>query len=248
MIYLAASMWLLFAVLLAWGVHHLWCGLFRPRVVNGVLLPATVLAQVGYIMGLLITGTSARNVSLVGDDGPEPADGDPSAGPPPAPLLASVVLALLPLIGLAAGTELTCRALGEPLVGRVSASHLASQPPLTLPAFWEQLRHLVTLAEETVEAVRGLEWTAWPTGALLYVLLCLVVRAAPLRGNFRGQGGAIVVAGIAGALAGTVLPEFPETIAAYWPTLTVAVGLLLVVLMLSLIARGIVGVYHILNT
>ena len=44
-LYAALTFWLLTVVLIAWGVHRLWCGMARPRVVNAVLLPGTLVAQ-----------------------------------------------------------------------------------------------------------------------------------------------------------------------------------------------------------
>ncbi|MCH7591541.1 MAG: hypothetical protein IH989_02010, partial [Planctomycetes bacterium] len=64
MLYAALTFWLLTVVLIAWGVHRLWCGMARPRVVNAVLLPGTLVAQTGRVFGLLITGASVRTASL----------------------------------------------------------------------------------------------------------------------------------------------------------------------------------------
>jgi len=36
---LTVTCWLLVAVLSAWGVHHLWSKMLKPRTVNSILLP-----------------------------------------------------------------------------------------------------------------------------------------------------------------------------------------------------------------
>ena len=60
MIYFAVTFWLLVAVLTAWGVHQLWSGMLKPRTVNSILLPGTLVAQLGHVLGLLVTGLSSE--------------------------------------------------------------------------------------------------------------------------------------------------------------------------------------------
>ena len=53
MLYAALTFWLLVVMFSAWGVHRLWSGLIKPRAVNFVLLPGTLVAQLGHVLGLL---------------------------------------------------------------------------------------------------------------------------------------------------------------------------------------------------
>ena len=68
MLYAALTLWLLVIVFCAWGVHRIWSGLVKPRVVNTILLPGTLVAQLGHVLGLLVTGNPVRNTALMGDD------------------------------------------------------------------------------------------------------------------------------------------------------------------------------------
>ena len=74
MLYAALTFWLLVIVFCAWGVHALWSGLIKPRAVNTILLPGTLVAQLGHVLGLLITGNQVQNTALMSDD----EDGKPA--------------------------------------------------------------------------------------------------------------------------------------------------------------------------
>ena len=77
-LYAALTLWLLVIMFSAWGVHRLWSALIKPRVVNSVLLPGTLVAQLGHVLGLLLSGNSVKNTALM-DDGEE---GDPKSDTP----------------------------------------------------------------------------------------------------------------------------------------------------------------------
>ena len=68
MVYAAFTFWLLVIVLTAWGVHRLWSGMVKPKVLNTVLLPGTLVAQIGHVLGLLVTGATVTNTTLYKKD------------------------------------------------------------------------------------------------------------------------------------------------------------------------------------
>ncbi|MBN1513099.1 MAG: hypothetical protein JXB13_13880, partial [Phycisphaerae bacterium] len=68
MLYVAMTFWLLVIVFLAWGVHQIWSGMVKPRTVNSILLPGTLVAQLGHVLGLLVTGATVSNTTLYKDD------------------------------------------------------------------------------------------------------------------------------------------------------------------------------------
>ena len=73
MLYAALTFWLLVVVFTAWGVHHIWSGLLKPRTVNLLLLPGTLVAQIGYVMGVLVSGGTLRTGILHTLDKVKPA-------------------------------------------------------------------------------------------------------------------------------------------------------------------------------
>ena len=69
MIYAAFSVYLLGILFAAMGVYRLWAGLVRPRWVNWALLPGTIVAEMAYILGCLITGGEIRRAKLMDGGG-----------------------------------------------------------------------------------------------------------------------------------------------------------------------------------
>ena len=96
--YAAMTFWLFVIVFSALGVHKITCSLVRPKILNTMLLPGTLVAQLGYILGLLITGGTVNNTSLIKDDD----SGEPQTGKDTEtriPVIGAIVVALLPMIG-----------------------------------------------------------------------------------------------------------------------------------------------------
>jgi hypothetical protein len=243
MIYAAASVWVMVVMLLAWGVHHLWSTIVKPKAVNGVLLPGTLVAQLGQIVGLLITGGTVNNTALMrGDEKGSPGT-DPSPQPK-IPVIGPVIVALLPMLALGATLYLAIKKLGMPVMEKMPKDLISGQLPGSLAAFWEQLRGLITLAEGTLNAVRSAENANWRISVFVYLLTCLTVRTAPLPGNVRGHIGAIGSVGVIAWLASTVTPGIPEVILQAWPILTLAIGWLLLLLILSLIVRAVISTFE----
>jgi hypothetical protein len=238
MIYAAVSFWLSIVVLLAWGVHHLWSTIAKPRTINAILLPGTLMTQLGHVVGLLITGGTVNNTALMRDDD----DGGPATDPSPQPklpVIGPVIVALLPMMVLGLMIYLVIMKLGMDVVMRMPQERMVAPTlPGTMAAFWDQLRSLVTLSENTLDAV----WASgfhWRIVVFVYLMICLTVRMAPLPGNVRGHLGAIVTLGIVAWLVSTMSPaKTSELIADLWPLLTLTIGWLLVLMLISLVARG----------
>lgn len=240
MIYAAATFWLMMIVLLAWGVHQVWVGMAKPRTVNAVLLPGTLVAQLGHVVGLLITGATVNDTALMKNDD----KGEPATAPEPKPkipVVGPVVVALLPMLGLGGMIYLVIRKLGAPIVAKIPPDQVATGLPGSMAAFWDQLRGLITLAQDTSIAIQTAEIAHYRVAVFAYLMICLTVRMAPFPGNVRGHLGAIVTLGVLGWLAGTVFGGVPEMITQAWPLLTLTVGWLLLLMMLTLVARAAVS-------
>ncbi len=237
MIYATASIWLMIAVLIAWAVHHIWCGIAKPRTVNAILLPGTLVAQLGHVLGLLITGATINKTALMEDD----EDGAPATAPnprPKIPVIGPITVALLPLLAVGTVLYLAVLKLGLPVMEKMPQGQIATELPGSAAAFWEQLRALISLAEGTWNAVRDADGVHWKIAIFVYLLLCLTVRMAPLPGNIRGHVGAVITVGIVACLAGTVVENLADIIHQAWPILSLTVGWLLLLLMFTLVVRG----------
>ncbi len=245
MLYAAMTFWLLVVVFSAWGVHQLWSGLVKPRVVNTVLLPGTLVAQLGHVLGLLVTGGTVNNTTLYKDD--ETGAPEQTRNPRPrVPIVGPVVVGLLPILACAAAIYFVAQYLGGTVVHDMNRERVATALPSTLPGFWELLRALITLAETTLAAALASDWADWHVGLFLYLLVCLTVRMAPFPGNLRGALGAILVLGLLAFLVSQLAAATTENIQSGWAVLSLSVGTLLVLLLFSLLVRGGVGLIKLL--
>lgn len=239
------TFWMLVIVFAAWGIHTLWSSLVKPRVVNSVLLPGTLVAQLGHVLGLLVTGGTVQNTSLMGDD----EDGEPKAEQAEdtrVPVLGPVLVGLLPLLACGACLYVAARWWGQTVVGSYAERFgLPQRLPTTLGGVWELLRGVVTAAEALLTAILSSNLLHWPTLLFLYLAVCLTVRMGPLHGNYRGALGAIVLAGGLIGLLGTLMQPARELVQSSWPVLSFAAGTLLLLLIVSLFVRGVVALVRI---
>ena len=248
MLYAALTFWLFIIIVTAWGVHTLWSGLVKPRVVNAVLLPGTLVAQLGHVLGLLITGNPVRNTELMSDDD----KGDPKSEQPERqkiPILGPILVGLLPLIACGGGLFLAAKLFGSGVLGSLSggsAFMLPQQLPTSIAAFWELLRSLITAMESMCGAVAASNLQNWPTLLFLYLAICLTVRMAPFEGHQRGAIGAIALTGVVTAVLGSVIgPAQDFILTSSWQILSFAMATLLTLLLGSLLITGVVRLVRI---
>jgi len=246
LLYLSLTFWLIMTVLIAWGVHQLWSGLVRPKVLNTVLLPGTLAAQVGHVLGLLITGATISNTTLYKDDesGAPEQTHDPQ---PKIPVVGPVIIGLLPLLSCGMAIYGAARLLGAQIMAGMSAQIVGPNLPTTTAGFWDLLRGQITLVESIVSAVGAADFGSWQTWLFLYLLVCLSVRIAPFPGNLRGSLGAIVVLGVLGALVSSLTDVADARVQNAWAVLNLTVATLLLLLFVSLLIRGGVGLVRVLR-
>ena len=246
MIYVAMTFWVLVAVLSAWGVHRLWSALVKPKVLNVALLPGTLVAQTGHVLGLLVTGATIRDAALMGDD----ESGEPRASSeskPRIPVVGPVIVGLLPIVACAACIYFIAKLFGAPAMRRMGDHTVAKVLPDSLGGVWDMLRDQVTIAESMLGALASLDFGGWRAWVFVYLLICLAVRIAPLPGNIRGSLGAIVVVGVAlGAIASLFDVGDPRS-QATWAVLSLTVGSLTLLLLVSLLIRGGYGLVQLIR-
>lgn len=237
MIYAAATLWLLVVVLLAWGVRRLWGGIFKPKAVNVVLLPGTFVAQIGRVVGLLITGAKVSNTALMGDEEKgEPATG--SAYESKLPVFGPVIVGFLPMLATGAAVYLVLTRLGGPLVATAASEQIPAALPGSMAAFWDQFRLLLTMSENTLNAVVHADMPAWKLVAFVYLMVCLTVRMSPFEGNVRGHVGAILATFGGLALVNTISASPLTILETAWPLVSICVGWLVLLMLISLVATG----------
>jgi len=239
--YAALTFWLLVIVFAALGVHQIWSSLVRPKVVNSILLPGTLVAQLGYVLGLLITGGTVNNTSLIKDDesGEPQTDSDNQTR---IPVVGTIIIALLPMVGCAVAIYWAARYFGmDILAGMVTSGDAQLALPTSLPLFFGAMRECVDLVERFLQVLQSSNLTEWRTALFLYLVVCLTVRMAPLTGNIRGSLGAIFIFGVLAFLVGQISTEAGDSLQSAWPLVAFCVAVLLFLLLASLLIKGLVN-------
>lgn len=245
MAYAASTFWLLIIVLTAWGVHQLWLGIVKPRALNIALLPGTLVAQLGHVLGLLVTGATVTNTSLYGDDSGSP---ETTRHPnPKIPIVGPVIIGLLPLLACATSIYFVAQWLGRPVLAKMSLTIVGPALPTTLAGFWQFLHDQLTLTESMVSAVARADWGIWQTWLFAYLVICLTVRIAPFPGNLRGALSAVVVLGIIAAAVSSLLDVTDPYTQNTWAMMNLTAAVLLSLLLFSLLIRGGVGLVRLIR-
>jgi len=253
MVYVEFTVWLLLIVFCSIGVYRLWTGMVRPAWVNWVLLPGTLVSEMAYIFGCLITGGEIRHAKLLsgsGDgDGAEPA----TEAAPRWKLLGPVVASLLAILACGAAIALADRLLGEPVMDEFGFTRALADPAGPSRALtrwqtlWSRLDNQLRLLRRTCETFGRLDWSNWRVPLFVYLAACLSVRLAPVRRDLRAT---LAAAGILAALivaVGAVSRRFEQIVEPVRPILTYVWGTLLLLLAVSLLIRGVVGFVRILR-
>ncbi|MDY7009882.1 MAG: hypothetical protein SVV80_03930 [Planctomycetota bacterium] len=258
MIYAAFSVYLLGILFAAMGVYRLWAGMVKPGRVNWALLPGTVVAEMAYIFGCLITGGEVRRAKLMdaGKDGSGRGKSSPgSAGEaepttedkPKLRYIGPIVAAFMTILACGAGILIANAVLGEPVIDQFQAGGAAGlterlkEFPTSTGAFWDQFGWQVNLLHRMVTTCTELKWTNWRVPLFVYLAMCLTIRLAPVRRPLRPTLAAVVVmAGII-ALIGIVWGRSGGLMDKLWPLVMYVWASLLFMLWVSLIVRGGVG-------
>lgn len=239
MAYIALTFWLLAIVMTAWGVHRLWSGMIRAKVVNALLLPGTLVATLGHVLGLLVTGGTVRDTSLVGED----ESGGPTTTPAPQtriPFVGPIIVSMLPLLACMVAVFVLAQIWGRPVIAGLNVRTVGPDVPISLAGFWQLLRDGISLAESMGSAMARTNIAGWQGPLFLYLLVCLSVRMAPFPGHLRGALGAILIVGLGAALLSSLIGLAEAHVQDAWAILNLTAGTLLFLLIISALTRGIV--------
>ena len=236
MTYVMLAFWLLVMMFTAQGVYRLWTGMVQPRWVNAALIPGTLLAQLGYVTGTLLTGGTVSDVTLFGDQ-----DGQPRQGGSTGtrwPMLGATVAAVAPLVLCAAGIGLAVKYLGGSAIHPLFTETLSKAFPSTIGSFWEMLRDVVALTERTLGGLFNVDLFNWRAFLFVYLLICLSVRLGPLPNHSRPAMIAIGLMTIVVAVCGSLFAGVRAYLETVWLLLSLVVGVLMLLLVISLLIRG----------
>ena len=260
MIYAAFTVYLLGIFFMALGIYRLWAEMLRPRWVSWALLPGTVVSEMAYIFGCLITGGEIRRAKLM-DSGSPPsgrrkpaASDDAEAAPtteaaPKLRHLGPVIAAFMSILACGAGIVIVHALLGEPVIGQFAVGADALLRPAELPrqlpthaaAFWDQFILQVRLLRRMAGTWLELDWLNWRVPLFVYLATCLSIRLAPVRRSLRATLAAVVVLAAIIAIVGVIWRQFDGLMGDIWPLVTYVWSSLLFLLAVSLLVRGAFG-------
>jgi len=253
-IYLAFALWLILLVLTAGGVYHLWSQMLRPQWINWALLPGTVVSELSFMFGCLITGGEVRRAKLVHVPGlSKTGTGRAKSGEPQAESTARIhalgpIEGVLPsLLACLAVLAVLCGALGRPVVVRfIGVGEVL--PGVSLPrtlatswaGLWDQVAGQVDLLRRMSETWGRLDWLDWRVPLFVYLSICLSVRLAPPNRPLRTKLLAAGLVAVVAAVIGLVTGGRASWVSRFWPVLTYTWTTLLFVLVVTLVVRGLV--------
>lgn len=229
--------------------------MIKPAWVDWALLPGTLVSEMAYIFGCLITGGEVRRAKLMP---PKTESAKNRSGPPSSetteglkyvgPMIASLV-AILACIGIL----LACHALlGEPVIREfitgndmLGRAELPQQLPTHWDLLWEQIESQVRLLRRMSETWANVDWLDWRVPLFIYFSICLSIRLSPLNRPMRPTLAAIMALAVAIALMGMIWPRFSGLMKDLWPLLTYIWALLLFLLIFTLWLKGVMALAHI---
>jgi hypothetical protein len=259
LIYVAFTFWLFLLLFAGAGVYRMLGRLTRPRWVDWALLPGTIVSEMSYIFGCLITGAEIRHARLIRPDSGGAGSSDPS-GPqteatPKLKVVGPVIAALVAIVGCMVAMVLLHALLGGPVLGEFiagpgiipSGQALPRTLALTWDGFWDALRGQVSLMQRMAETWIAGDWTNWRVPLFVYVALCLSIRLAPVSRPVRPTLLAAVLIAVVIALIGLISSGFRNLMADIWPLLTYVWTSLLLVLALCLLVGGVIHLVSVLT-
>lgn len=236
------------------GVYVLWTRMLKPAWIHWALLPGTVISEMAYIFGCLITGGEIRRAKLLdapasGDGRKRRTDGAELAAEATSRLRIAgpILAALISMTACGAAIVLAHSLLGEPVLrkfsildGVVRTMALPESLPTSWEGLWDHLARQLGILRRMCETWGEVDWLDWRVPLFVYLAICLSVRLAPARRNLRFTLAAgVVIAGVI-ALAGAVSKQFTHLIEDVWPLLTYVYATVLFLLALTLLIRGMV--------
>ena len=254
MIYAAFTLWLFLVLFAGVGIYRLWTKMVKPAWVHWALLPGTLVSEMAYIFGCLITGGEIRRAKLIEMPGKGKAGGaEPTTDASPGlKLLGPLLASLLAVIACIAAMLLARNLLGASIIESFVVNKglltggLPQRLPLSWDEFWRQLDDQVLLLRRMCETFGSSSWLTWRGMLFAYLAACLSIRLSPVTRPMRPTLAAVVVMAAVIALIGLIWQEFSGLMSDIWPLLTYIWASLLFLLVVTLLIHGITALARIL--
>lgn len=236
MIYATFAFWLIVCVFAAQGIYHLWTSNLARKWVDAFLLPATLVAQVGFLLATLITGGTVRQARLF--DSQEGQSDQTTHSAPRFGIIGAVLAAGIPLAFCVAMIAIDVRYVGAEAIYPLFSASLDQSLPTGPAEFWNLLRHQVALMEQTSSGWFKCNLSDWRAWVFLYLFVCFGVRLAWPLDQTRHRIFAIVLVA-AGAWVYDRIVGSAQYLENGWRLLSLMVGVLSLLLVVTLLAQAI---------
>jgi len=244
MLYATLAFWLLLSLLTGLGLYRFWTRQMGGAVVDWLLLPATLVSELAYSLGRMLTGRPAYG----GIISPQNVDNDACrvAISGKHGFWVSMLATFLTMVSCGLLLGLTIRWLGESFLsafvlqyGLLEVTSLPMSLPTTWDAFWELLLDQIELLRRFCETLLRQDWLNWRAGLFVYLSGVFAVRLGPVRHDRRATllVAAVLVALLAGA--GAMVPAVDAFVRErVWHVLTYVWAMLLSLLVITLLLTG----------
>ncbi len=249
------SVWLLLTIFMGMGIFTLLARLTKPVVVTCLLLPGTIVSELAYILGCLITGGEIRRSRIMpeskGGDGGQPVTEAQSRLGFFGPLVASTFAIVACGAAILAVNKYVDK--GD-VVHQFALKSDGLLPPKgsfdeKAPAsgaaavnyFWKLVHSQVDLLKRSTDVLGELKWKEWKVPLFVYLSLCLGVRLSVATRPVRPTLAAVVLIAGGIAITGALWDKFSDLMSDVWPLLSYVWGLLLLTLVATLLLSGLVA-------
>jgi len=253
--YAAFAFWLVMVLFAGVGIYRLWKAMVKPAWVNWALLPGTIVSEMGYIFGCLITGGEVRRAKLIDSakpKGKQPAGETATDASSGLKALGAVVASLISMVACFAAVVAALELLGTDVVKALTVNAgllrggLPQELPLTWNALWAMIDGQVLLLRRMCETLASSAVLSWRGVLFVYLAACLSIRLSPVTRPMRATLAAAVIISALIALLGVIWRRVDGLVDDAWPLLTYIWASLLFLLVVTLLARGIVALVRIL--
>ncbi len=255
-IYIWFSVYLVLLIFLGAGVFTLLSRLSSAAIIHWLLLPGTIVSEMAYILGCLITGGEVKRAKIMPEKGAKGGSGQPATeATPKLKFFGPVVAAMLSIVVCSAGIVAAHHLLDpkDTLTqsfdsGRMRLPAGVETGDGPLDTLWRQLHAQVDMLKQITQTLRDAKWLNWRVPLLVYLTICLGVTLCPARRPLRASLVAIVFIAAGIAVAGAIWKQLRGSIQTdIWPLLSFVWALLLLVLVLCLLISGVVGLMQALG-
>jgi len=245
-IYCAFAFWLFAIVFAARGALKLAGGMVGARVVDWIVLPGTLVAELTRYLACLLTGAEFHAGKLVGEKQTAQTRGGG------VPYLTALLTGLLPLAACMGLILLLSMGLDHPVFRSYYFARVEAPKdlPLKFDTIWALLASQVQLMRGVCKALGNTldnwPWKNWQGWLFQYLMICLTLRMAPNNRPLRpALAGVAIVAGLTAAVV-AALSEEAVWLENLWPLLSYTWATALLLLAMALAARGLLALIAVL--